>query len=323
MNTDDGKTNPAGKCSDPSGERFPRHPTAVRITEVGPRDGFQAQPRVLPTATKVSIIEDLIQSGLTSIQITSFVHPGKMPQMADAEDLVCQVGKRPGVELNALVLNRRGLDRALAAGMRSLELSMSASDTHSRRNTGLSHSRVLAEMKEMILIARDAGVHVRAGVQCAFGCAFEGPLSEASISGLAAEMLAAGAQTLALADTAGLASPVSVAHLLERILPVIGNTPLGLHFHDTRGLGLVNLKTALAFGVDRFDSSLGGMGGCPFIPGAAGNIATEDTLNLLASLDIETGVDMDAVAACTLRLEEAYQAVFPGRMHRVISNRAG
>ena len=170
----------------------------------------------------------------------------------------------------------------------------------------------------MIKAARRAHVRVRAGVQCAFGCAFEGPVAVETVYRMVAESLDTGVDLISLADTTGMATPATVDGMLERLLPVLGDTPLVLHFHDTRGLGLVNLKTALEHGVDRFDTSLGGMGGCPFIPGAAGNIATEDTLHLLAAAGIESGIDMTAVAACTRRLEEHFRTRFPGRMHRVL-----
>lgn len=293
------------------------NPTSASLVEVGPRDGFQFEKRVVPTAEKLSIIARLVAAGLNQIQVVSFVNPAKVPQMADAESLIQALPTDDGVAYSALVLNQRGLDRAMACGVRSVEISLSASDTHSRKNAGMSRDEALDQGLTMIDRAVAEGLHVRAGVQCAFGCVYEGPMDASHIAQIARQFVDHGAHTLCLADTTGMASPPAIRNALDTVLPLTGGIPLALHLHDTRGLGLVNLYTALQHGVTIFDTALAGMGGCPFVPGAAGNIATEDTAHLLDTLGIPTGVDLRRVGAVSRDLEVFFQKTFPGRMHRL------
>jgi hydroxymethylglutaryl-CoA lyase len=290
-----------------------RHPKSVKLIEVGPRDGFQFEEKVVPTRLKVDVIAGLVAAGLREIQATSFVHPGRVPQMADAERLIRQLPRNDGVRYSGLVLNQVGLERARAAGLEWVEVSVSASETHSRKNAGVSAIEAAASGREMVRRARSFGIGVRAGVQCAFGCAYEGHVPGTRVLELAEAYLVAGADLLALSDTTGMATPVSIREMLADLLPLAGNVPVVLHLHDTRGLGLANVSAALECGVSRFDTALGGMGGCPFVPGAAGNIATEDTAYLLASMGIETGIDIAAVAACTERLEAFFRKRFPAK----------
>ncbi len=292
-------------------------PRQVVLTEVGPRDGFQFESRVIPTDLKAGIVRDLVGAGLRRIQVTSFVHPGKVPQMADAEDLIRRLPTVEGVRYSGLALNLRGVERAHGAGLGWVEVSASASDTHSRKNAGMSHERAAAQATEMIGFARSHGMGVTASVQCAFGCAYEGTVPPERVAGMVEGYLSEGADGISLADTTGMGTPASVARLLHAVLPLTGAIPVGLHLHDTRGLGLCNLTAALAYGVDRFDTALGGMGGCPFVPQAAGNIPTEDTAHLLASLGIETGVDIPRVAAVTRRLARFLGKSFSGRVWRL------
>lgn len=289
------------------------YPKSVELIEVGPRDGFQFEEKVIPTRLKLEVIAGLVAAGLKEIQVTSFVHPERVPQMADAERLIRQLPRHDGVRYSGLVLNQIGLERAREAGLEWVEVSVSASDTHSRKNAGVSSIEAAARGREMVRRARSLGIGVRAGVQCAFGCAYEGHVPGTRVLELAEAYLAAGADLLALSDTTGMATPGSIREMLAALLPLAGNVPVVLHLHDTRGLGLVNLCAALASGVSRFDTALGGMGGCPFVPGAAGNIATEDTAYLLASIGIETGIDIAAVAACTRRLEGFFHKRFPAK----------
>lgn len=290
---------------------------AVTLVEVGPRDGFQFEKTVVPTRRKLSVIARLAAAGLKHIQVASFVHPEKVPQMADADALIRQLPRDDGVVYTALVLNRRGLERALASGITAVEISLSASDTHSRRNAGMAHAEALDQGLQMIARAAVAGLHVRAGVQCAFGCVYEGRIPTTRVAEIVRRFVDHGAHTLALADTTGLGSPPVIEGVLDAVLPKSGCLPLALHLHDTRGLGLVNLMTALRYGVSIFDTALAGMGGCPFVPGAAGNIATEDTAHLMETLDIHTGVDYRRVGAVSRELEAFFQKSFPGRMHRL------
>jgi len=291
-------------------------PPAVLLTEVGPRDGFQFEEKTVPTALKVEIVSALIAAGLRRIQVASFVHPGKVPQMADAEDLFARLPQRPDVRYSALVLNERGLSRAISCGVKDVEISVSASDTHGRKNAGMGLGEAAAQAKEMIRKALSAGLRVRGSIQCAFGCVYEGPIPPERVLALAERFLGDGAQELALADTTGMGDPALVGSRLESVLPLAGTVPVALHLHDTRGLGLVNAAAAFSLGVARFDTAAGGMGGCPFVPGAAGNIATEDTAFLLSRLGAETGVDIGKVAAVTETLEAFFEKRFPVKNRR-------
>ncbi|MGA6925749.1 MAG: hydroxymethylglutaryl-CoA lyase [Desulfosarcina sp.] len=292
-------------------------PQAVTLVEVGPRDGFQFETSVVPTAHKLAVIARLAAAGLKHIQVASFVHPQKVPQMADAESLIRQLPVLDGVTYSALVLNPHGLERAMRSGIKAVEISVSASDTHSRKNAGMAHGDALDQGMRMIERARLAGLEVRASVQCAFGCAYEGPISPLRIVDMVHRFVDYGAHGLSLADTTGMGSPPVVQSVLDTILPLSGRLPLALHLHDTRGLGLVNLTAALQYGVSIFDTALAGMGGCPFIPGAAGNISTEDTAHLLETLGIQTGIDDGRVSALSLEMEAFFKKTFPGRMHRL------
>ena len=294
-------------------------PDKVTLIEVGPRDGFQFEKQFIPTDLKVEIISNLVDAGLKQIQVTSFVHPAKVPQMADAEELVRRLPEIADVIYSGLVLNTRGVARAQRAGLTHVEVSISASDTHSRKNTGMSFDRAVAQIEEMIGLARKADLNIRAGIQCAFGCAYEGEISHARVLNIARNYVSYGVDAIALSDTTGMADPVRVTKLIELLLPEIGEIPIILHFHDTRGLGLANVLAALQCGITHFDTALAGMGGCPFVPGAAGNIATEDTAHLMASMGILTGIDISRIIPCSLHLEERLNKKFPGKIHRLPS----
>ncbi|MCP3950629.1 MAG: hydroxymethylglutaryl-CoA lyase [Desulfobacterales bacterium] len=292
-------------------------PQAVTLTDVGLRDGIQIENRLVPTAMKLELIAALVTAGVKYLQITAFVHPEKVPQMADAEKLVSLLPAYTGVEFSGLVLNTTGVLRARDTGLKCVEVSVSASDTHSRKNAGLSLERAESMAIEMVTLAKENGLQVKAGIQCAFGCVYEGEVSEERVLQMAAAYARAGADRLALADTTGMGTPVSVEKILTMIAPVVGELPLALHLHDTRGLGLVNLLKAMELGVSLFDTSFGGMGGCPFVSGAAGNIATEDTVHLLTSLDIETGIDLGKVAHCSRRMAQFLGKALPGKLYRL------
>ncbi len=285
----------------------------VSLTEVGPRDGFQLEEKIVPTELKAEVISALAAAGIRHIQAASFVHPKRVPQMADAEDLFSRLPEIPGVCYSALVLNRRGLERALACKVAEVEVSVSASDVHGRKNAGMGLAEACREAAAMIREAVAAGVRVRGSVQCAFGCRYEGRIEPERVLALAERFLAEGIGTLALADTTGMADPVQVRTVLGLVLPAAGPVPAALHLHDTRGLGLVNAVAGFECGVTRFDTAAGGMGGCPFVPGAAGNIATEDAAHLFSRLGADPGVDISAVAAVTGRLEAFFEKRFPAR----------
>lgn len=293
------------------------YPPRVTLFEVGPRDGFQFEKTLIPTGLKLEMVQGLVAAGLRNIQVASFVNPRKVPQMADAEELVRRLPKDPAVCFSGLVLNRVGLERACKSGLQAVEISVSASDSHSRRNTGMPLTVAVAQGQELIRTAVREGLRVRASVQCAFGCVQEGPIAEDWVGQILAAFKATGAHSLALADTTGMATPPAVKRLLRQVLPATGTTPLALHLHDTRGLGLVNLMAGLECGVTRFDTAFAGLGGCPFVQGAAGNIATEDTLYLLAALGVETGVDAAVVARCSRRLAAFLGKTLAGKLYRL------
>ncbi|MBW2250399.1 MAG: hydroxymethylglutaryl-CoA lyase [Deltaproteobacteria bacterium] len=293
-------------------------PNKVTLIEVGPRDGFQFEKKIIPTRLKAEIIFGLVEAGLKDIQVTSLVHPEVVPQMADAEELLKRLPKRNDVRYSALVLNEKGVERAHLSGLQHIEISISASDTHSRKNAGMPFEKAMEAGKEMIRLAREYKMEIRAGVQCAFGCVYEGRIPEKRVLKIAADFLEKGIQTLAISDTTGMADPLLIQNLLKKLMPKVGNTPVVLHLHDTRGLGLVNVMAAMECGVTRFDTALAGMGGCPFVSGAAGNIATEDTAWLMKSLNIETGIDISKVAKCSQKLEDFFGKKFPGKMHRLM-----
>lgn len=298
-------------------------PSTITLIEVGPRDGFQSERTLIPTDQKVAIIDGLVEAGVRHIQVASFVHPKRVPQMADAEKVCAQIQRRPGVSYSGLALNVRGVLRARDAGLDGVDVSISASPTHSEKNTGMSLAKARTALGEMIRAARDAGLKVRAGLQCVLGCAYEGEVAVLRVEQLVAEVLSHDIDMLSLADSPGMAHPRQVTQLLQRILPLTGAVPVVLHLHDTRGLGIANLVAAVDCGVSHFDTSLGGIGGCPFIPGAAGNIATEDVANLAAAMELPTGISIPAVARWTRHLEESLGRNFPGKLHRLKDVSAG
>lgn len=292
----------------------------VQINEVGPRDGFQIEPKFIPTQLKLEIIRDLAAAGISEVQVASFVHPGKVPQMADAEEIITNLPRVEGVGYNTLALNLKGVERAHDCGVTDLEIGVSASDTHSRKNTGMSYNDALSHGIEMIRLLKKHHMKVRACIQCSFGCAYEGPTPVEKVIQVARHFFDEGVDLLMLGDTTGMATPPLMAGLLESLLFVSGRTPVGLHLHDTRGLGLVNLMESLKFDIAHFDTSMGGLGGCPFVPGAAGNIATEETVYLLHALGYRTGIDINKVADCSRKIEAFLEKPLAGKMYRIAAS---
>ena len=271
-------------------------PRSVRIVEVGPRDGLQNEAAPIPTDVKVRFVDLLTDAGFGWIEVTSFVHPRAVPRMADADDVFRAVRKKPGVRYVALVPNPRGLDRALAAGVEDLALFVAATQSFSRANINRTIEQSLEDARAVIDGARPAGVRVRAYISVAFGCPYEGPVAPAQVRAVAEPLFELGAEEVVLGDTIGVATPSDVSRLMEGLLPVADVERWGMHFHDTRGIALANVMASLDAGLSHFDSSAGGLGGCPFAgPGAAGNVATEDLLYLLDGLGIQHGVNLDRV----------------------------
>lgn len=270
-------------------------PRSVFITEVGPRDGLQNEKAVVPTAQKVDFINALSRTGLKKIQITSFVHPKWVPQLADAEDVIQKMEFTPKLSYSALVLNERGLDRAIKAGIKEIGVGISASEGHSRRNVNCSVTEALSQIRKTIERAKDTGLRVEAGVMTAFGCSFDGEISIEQVLTIVREYIALQVDLLLLADTTGMANPVQVYNRLSAVLDMAKETPVGAHFHDTRGAGLANVLAAMQAGCVHFDASVGGMGGCPFVPDATGNIDTCDLVSMLHEMDISTGIKLDSL----------------------------
>jgi isopropylmalate/homocitrate/citramalate synthase len=288
-------------------------PPRVRLVEVGPRDGLQNEPAEVHTPTKVAFVDALAAAGHTAIEVTAFVSPKWVPQMRDAAAVVAGIAARPGVQYSALVPNRAGLDRAMAANVRHVAIAAAASETFSRRNINASIEESLADYAEVAAVARGAGLSVRAYLSTAFGCPFEGAVDVEQVVALTERLLALGAYEVAVSDTIGIAHPGQVSRVLDRLLAAVPVDRIALHFHDTRGTALANVLTALQHGVATFDSSAGGLGGCPYAPGAAGNLATEDLLYMLDGLGIETGVALAGVLEASLGIETAIGRALPSR----------
>ena len=272
---------------------LPKH---VTICEVGPRDGLQNESQSVPADAKVRYIEMLVDAGVRVIEATSFVNPKAVPQLADADVVFPAVHKRDGVQYVALVPNERGLDRAIAAGVKNIAVFTAASDTFAHRNIGMGTAESLAVFARVIERAHAHGMYVRASISTAFGCPFEGAIAPAAVVRVAQALLATGADMLSIADTIGVATPNGVVDVVNALLGAgITLDRFGLHFHDTRGTALANVLAGLQLGVHEFDASAGGLGGCPFAPGATGNVATEDVLYLLHGMGIDTGIDLERV----------------------------
>ena len=293
-------------------------PDAVTLCEVGPRDGFQFEDTPIPTDLKLEIINALAEAGLPRIQVTSFVHPKWVPQMADAEKVVARLPERNEVIYTGLALNMKGLERAHAAGLTYVDLSIATNDRHSHDNANMTVDEAVEQAEAMVEHAHDHGLQAQMGFQTVFGYAVPGDTPLDTVCALAERFAAMGVESISLADTTGMANPAMIKQRVRAVQDVISNVPLVLHLHDTRGLGLANVVAALECGVTRFDTSLAGMGGCPFVPGAAGNIATEDTAYLLRELGIETGVDIHAVAEAARRIEAFLGASLPGKLHQLV-----
>ena len=282
------------------------------------RDGLQNESRAFTVAEKLHYLAGLEGAGVRRIQVGSFVHPKWVPQMANTDAVFAAISPKPGVTYTALILNMAGLDRALAAGAKHLSISVSASETHSRKNLNKSVDEARAQIAPILERALAEGIAVRAGIQSALGCGFEGKIDPARVLDIARGYGEIGVHEVNIADTAGLANPVQVFDLCTRVRDVLPTTTqLSLHLHDTRGLGLANMVAGLEAGVRIFDAALGGLGGCPFIPKATGNIATEDAAFALAEMGLTTGIDHRALGRLTRELETKLGRPLPGRMAHI------
>ena len=292
---------------------------AVLLEDEAMRDGLQIELRPFTLAEKVQLFSLLRDAGVQRIQVGSFVHPKVVPQMADTDELIRTLGEQPGTVISALILNDRGLERALACGVRHVSMSVSISDTHSRKNARKPAADALVEMVALIKNARRQGLQVRAGLQSAFGCVYEGAIAESAVLHAAGEMVTAGVSEINLADSTGMATPASIRSLVGRVQAAFPDLRLSLHLHDTRGLGLVNMFAGYEAGVRTFDVCAGGLGGCPFIKGAAGNVPTEDAVHMFEAMGIPTGISLPALMPAVEFLENQLERPLPGRMRRVLT----
>jgi len=282
--------------------------TQILISEVGLRDGLQSIDRVMSFEAKKAWIAAEAEAGVQEIEVGSFVPPTLLPQMADTAELVAFARTIPGLNVVALVPNAKGAERAVAAGVHAMSIPFSMSETHSLKNVRKDHPAMLAEIAAVAGIARDGGCHFAVSLSTAFGCTIEGAISEDRVVRLAAQSLEAGAQELSLSDTTGYADPAQVKRLIRKVRTVAGEKLTTLHLHNTRGLGLANALAGLEEGITTLDASLGGLGGCPFAPGASGNIVTEDLAFMLQARGFEAGIDLEKL----LKVREIVAAALPG-----------
>jgi len=285
------------------------------------RDGLQMESRIFSLEEKLDLFQILKNAGIRRIQVGSFVQSNIVPQMADTEELIRAIGAQEELLVSALVLNEKGLERALNCGVKHITISVSVSDTHSRKNTRRPAAEALEMVTQLITHALASGLRVRAGLQCVFGCVYEGRTVEEVVLSAAERMARAGAEEISLADTTGMATPYSIRHLIGRFRSEMPEAPISLHLHDTRGLGLANMFSGYEAGVRAFDACAGGVGGCPFVAGAAGNVPTEDAVHMFEAMGICTGIKLEAVCIAVGFLEKKLERRLPGRMKRVLEQK--
>ncbi|MEM6893061.1 MAG: hydroxymethylglutaryl-CoA lyase [Bacteroidota bacterium] len=291
----------------------------IVLEEQGLRDGFQTLDKVVPTETKLRYIDQLVDAGLKRIQVASFVHPKYVPQMADADVLCQQLNPQEGVVYSGLVLNLKGVERGLDCGLQHLACSISASNTHSQKNARMTLAEAKSNFKEMVKVSKAAGITVRGGIQCAFGCRFEGRIAPEHVLDMVDHHLDTGIDELALADSTGMGNPKDLGELMEKVVARAKGIPVILHLHNTENKGYANLVAAVLAGVKIFDTAFGGLGGCPFIKSATGNIATEDTVNVLEQMGYNTGIDIKKVAEISHEMEQFLGHSLPGQLYGLVN----
>jgi hydroxymethylglutaryl-CoA lyase len=295
---------------------FSRLSGFVSVYEVSPRDGLQNETRILSVADKKELVAALAAAGLRQIEVTSFVSPRWVPQLADAADLVRTLPAMPNVTYSALCPNATGLERARAVGLKEVAIFLSASETHNAKNTNKSIARSLEVFEELIPVARDAGMRVRAYISTVWGCPYEGPVDPRRALEIARDLIRWGVYQVSLGDTIGVGTPLETQRICELFLGEFAPEQLALHFHDTRGTALSNVLVGLLTGIRTFDASVGGLGGCPYAPGAAGNLATEDLVYMLHGMGLETGIDLEALIAAGNVAERVVGRSLPGKVHQ-------
>lgn len=286
----------------------------VKIVEVGPRDGLQNEKVLIPTEAKVTFIQALVDAGLTTIEAGAFVHPKWVPQMQDSAEVYAAITKQEGVDYPVLVPNKRGMERAIEAGARSIAIFTAASDTFNKRNINMTIDQSFAAFEPVVAMAREEGIRVRGYVSCACGCPYEGDVPPDKVLEVAARLLDVGCYEVSIGDTIGVGTPMQVQGLIHLLLQVIPKSKIAMHFHDTRGMAVANTMASLELGISTFDASAGGLGGCPYAPGASGNVATEDLVFFLDGLGIEHGVDLDKLVAASAMISPYLDHPLPGKV---------
>jgi hydroxymethylglutaryl-CoA lyase len=291
--------------------KLPKH---VTICEVGTRDGFQIEPDFIPTELKVEVVNRLGAALLPRIEVTSFVHPKVVPALRDAEEVMARITRRPGTVYAALVPNDKGAVRAVDAGVDEIHAVVSASESHNLANVNMTIAESLEKLRAVAQVAERAGIPVVAGVSTSFGCPFEGAVPLEQVERVVVRLVEIGARGISLADTTGVANPVQVERVLDHLMPRFPGIEWTLHTHDTRAMAIPNILAAMECGVTHFDASIGGLGGCPFAPGASGNVCTEDLVHCLHAMGVETGIDLDGLTATSKRVEEIVGRTLPGQI---------
>lgn len=286
----------------------------IYINEVAPRDGLQIEATFVPTQNKIAWIDRLATTGLAKIEATSFTSPKAIPSLSDATDVMQGIQRHPSVIYTALVPNLKGCQRALECDVNEINLVMSASDSHSQANLRMTPEQSLAQFAEIVTYVQGSGVFINASLSTTFGCPFEGRVDEARVFSLIEKLLQIGVQGITLCDTTGVANPAQVKHLCQSVVARWPQVPFTLHFHNTRGMGLANALAAWESGILHFDASLGGLGGCPYAPGATGNVCSEDLVHMFEQMGVDTGVDLDALLAISEALPDLVGHDTPGHV---------
>lgn len=289
-------------------------PERVTICEVGTRDGFQIEPDFIPTELKVEVVNRLSDAGVPRIEVTSFVHPKVVPQLRDAEEVMAKIRRRPGTRYAALVPNDKGAVRAVDAGVDVIHTVVSASESHNLANVNMTVAESLEKLRGVMRIADRAKVAVGCGISTSFGCPFEGEVPIARLESVVRRLVDMGAPAIGLADTTGMANPLQVGRVLEHLMPRFPGIEWTLHTHDTRAMAISNILAAMECGVTHLDGSIGGLGGCPFAPGASGNVCSEDLVHCLHAMGVATGIDLDKLIETSKRVQEIVGRTLPGQI---------
>jgi hydroxymethylglutaryl-CoA lyase len=289
-------------------------PGRVTLCEVGTRDGFQIEPDFIPTELKVEVVDALAEAGVPCIEVTSFVHPKVVPQLRDAAEVMAKIRRRPGTRYAALVPNDTGAVRAVDAGVDVIHTVISASESHNLANVNMTIDESLDKLRAVMAVAARAGVAVGCGISTSFGCPFEGDVPVDRLRRLVARLVDLGARAVGLADTTGVANPRQVGRIFETLMPDSPGIEWTLHTHDTRAMAIPNILAAMECGVTHLDASIGGLGGCPFAPGASGNVCSEDLVHCLHAMGIETGIDLEALVRVSKRVQDIVGRTLPGQL---------